>query len=77
MCHYSKASFDGKYSSFVPNIFLCFQCFVPGGSCAFEVTHRLSTNLQVWGLFAPKYVFDVIGLLLMDLLICLASLYYS
>lgn len=34
-------------------------------------------HLMVWGLFAPKYVFDAIGLLLSDLLICLASLYYS
>ncbi|XP_051185287.1 uncharacterized protein [Lolium perenne] len=33
-------------------------------------------HLMVWGLFAPKYVFDAIGLLLTDLLICLASLYY-
>ncbi|VAI28620.1 unnamed protein product [Triticum turgidum subsp. durum] len=34
-------------------------------------------HLMVWGLFAPKYVFDAIGLLLTDLLICLVSLYYS
>ncbi|KAE8771563.1 GPI ethanolamine phosphate transferase 3 [Hordeum vulgare] len=34
-------------------------------------------HLMVWGLFAPKYVFDAIGLLVTDLLICLASLYYS
>ncbi|KAL6626509.1 hypothetical protein ACP70R_030235 [Stipagrostis hirtigluma subsp. patula] len=34
-------------------------------------------HLMVWGLFAPKYVFDAIGLLLTDLLICLTSLYYS
>lgn len=34
-------------------------------------------HLMVWGLFAPKYVFDAIGLLLTDLLICLASIYYS
>ncbi|XP_042520572.1 GPI ethanolamine phosphate transferase 3 [Macadamia integrifolia] len=33
-------------------------------------------HLMVWGLFAPKYVFDVIGLILTDALICLASLYY-
>ncbi|XP_077218141.1 alkaline-phosphatase-like family protein isoform X2 [Tasmannia lanceolata] len=33
-------------------------------------------HLMVWGLFAPKYVFDVVGLLLTDVLICLASLYY-
>ncbi|KAL5231786.1 hypothetical protein ABZP36_030562 [Zizania latifolia] len=34
-------------------------------------------HLMVWGLFAPKYVFDAIGLLLTDLLVALASLYYS
>lgn len=32
---------------------------------------------QVWGLFAPKYVFDVAGFVLTDILICLALLYYS
>lgn len=32
--------------------------------------------LQVWGLFAPKFVFDVFGLILTDLLIFLASIYY-
>lgn len=34
-------------------------------------------HLMVWGLFAPKYVFDAIGLLLTDLLVVLASIYYS
>lgn len=33
-------------------------------------------HLMVWGLFAPKYVFDVVGLVLTDVLFCLASLYY-
>ncbi|XP_020257376.1 GPI ethanolamine phosphate transferase 3 isoform X2 [Asparagus officinalis] len=33
-------------------------------------------HLMVWGLFAPKYVFDVLGLLLTDVLICCASLLY-
>ncbi|KAH9726379.1 GPI ethanolamine phosphate transferase 3 [Citrus sinensis] len=31
---------------------------------------------QVWGLFAPKFVFDVVGLILTDILICLAWFYY-
>ncbi|KAG4161846.1 hypothetical protein ERO13_D01G081000v2 [Gossypium hirsutum] len=30
----------------------------------------------VWGLFAPKFVFDVVGLILTDLLIFVASIYY-
>ncbi|KAJ0046956.1 hypothetical protein Pint_05590 [Pistacia integerrima] len=33
-------------------------------------------HLQVWGLFAPKFVFDVVGFILTDDLICLACLYY-
>jgi phosphatidylinositol glycan class O len=33
--------------------------------------------MQVWGLFAPKFVFDVVGLILTDALICLASRLYS
>lgn len=32
-------------------------------------------SLQVWGLFAPKFVFDVVGLILTDVLICLGSLF--
>ncbi|KAG0479708.1 hypothetical protein HPP92_010566 [Vanilla planifolia] len=39
--------------------------------CAIQRRH-----LMVWGLFAPKYVFDVLGLLLTDFFICLASLFY-
>ncbi|XP_051126455.1 uncharacterized protein LOC127248244 isoform X2 [Andrographis paniculata] len=34
-------------------------------------------HLMVWGLFAPKFVFDVVGLLLGDLLIFLSVLYYN
>ncbi|KAK1577796.1 hypothetical protein Q3G72_024883 [Acer saccharum] len=33
-------------------------------------------HLMVWGLFAPKFVFDVAGFVLTDVLICLAWLYY-
>ncbi|KAL2530676.1 Alkaline-phosphatase-like family protein [Forsythia ovata] len=33
-------------------------------------------HLMVWGLFAPKFVFDVVGLVLADVMICLSSLYY-
>ncbi|KAG8502900.1 hypothetical protein CXB51_000523 [Gossypium anomalum] len=33
-------------------------------------------HLMVWGLFAPKFVFDVVGLILTDLLIFVASIYY-
>ncbi|KAF7144312.1 hypothetical protein RHSIM_Rhsim05G0234800 [Rhododendron simsii] len=33
-------------------------------------------HLMVWGLFAPKFVFDVLGLMLTDFLIFLALLYY-
>ncbi|CAL5430115.1 unnamed protein product [Camellia sinensis] len=34
-------------------------------------------HLMVWGLFAPKFVFDVVGLILTDVLIFLAVLYYD
>uniref|UniRef100_A0A2P2LDP1 GPI ethanolamine phosphate transferase 3 isoform X2 n=2 Tax=Rhizophora mucronata TaxID=61149 RepID=A0A2P2LDP1_RHIMU len=34
-------------------------------------------HLMVWGLFAPKFVFDVVGLILTDVLICLALLFFS
>ncbi|KAG5528988.1 hypothetical protein RHGRI_029599 [Rhododendron griersonianum] len=33
-------------------------------------------HLMVWGLFAPTFVFDVVGLMLTDFLIFLALLYY-
>ncbi|XP_076906636.1 GPI ethanolamine phosphate transferase 3-like [Bidens hawaiensis] len=33
-------------------------------------------HLMVWGLFAPKFVFDVVGLVLTDALICVSSLIY-
>ncbi|KAL5849996.1 hypothetical protein ACOSQ4_008009 [Xanthoceras sorbifolium] len=33
-------------------------------------------HLMVWGLFAPKFVFDVAGFVLSDVLICLAWLYF-
>ncbi|KAL3621584.1 hypothetical protein CASFOL_036496 [Castilleja foliolosa] len=33
-------------------------------------------HLMVWGLFAPKFVFDVVGLLLGDSLILLSAVYY-
>ncbi|XP_058214879.1 uncharacterized protein LOC131326207 isoform X2 [Rhododendron vialii] len=33
-------------------------------------------HLMVWGLFAPKFVFDMLGLMLTDFLIFLALLYY-
>ncbi|KAF9612853.1 hypothetical protein IFM89_004263 [Coptis chinensis] len=33
-------------------------------------------HLMVWGLFAPKFVFDVVGLILTDFLICFSSLHY-
>ncbi|XP_073046549.1 uncharacterized protein [Primulina eburnea] len=33
-------------------------------------------HLMVWGLFAPKFVFDTVGLVLIDLMIFLSSLYY-
>ncbi|CAN1345016.1 GPI ethanolamine phosphate transferase 3 [Linum perenne] len=34
-------------------------------------------HLMVWGLFAPKFVFDVVGLILTEAMICLTCLFYS
>ncbi|GAB2265520.1 hypothetical protein Dimus_000570 [Dionaea muscipula] len=52
--------------------------FITALSATFTVLcvtiHR--RHLMVWGLFAPKYVFDVLGLIVTDTLICLAVLYY-
>ncbi|KAK7264825.1 hypothetical protein RJT34_32437 [Clitoria ternatea] len=33
-------------------------------------------HLMVWGLFAPKFLVDVLNLILTDVLICLASIFY-
>lgn len=41
-----------------------------------NVIRAFALTLQVWGLFAPKFVFDVVGLIVLDVLICLASHYY-
>jgi len=74
---YSKASLNGNCCScLTEQITLVFLL------CLVVIKHSIWhtvywVNLQVWGLFAPKYVFDAIGLLLTDLLICLASIYYS
>lgn len=68
MCHNPKAAFDGKHSALYLFIF---HVYVPWRS-----DFAFAFMLQVWGLFAPKFVFDVVGLILMDILICLASLYY-
>uniref|UniRef100_A0A0E0B8C5 Uncharacterized protein n=2 Tax=Oryza glumipatula TaxID=40148 RepID=A0A0E0B8C5_9ORYZ len=53
-------------------------CWYNSASKNSKVNDATVTRLiQVWGLFAPKYVFDAIGLLLTDLLVVLASIYYS
>lgn len=53
----------------------CHNCHFCNNLSTFNVLNDILT-LQVWGLFAPKFVFDVAGLILTDGLVCLASLYY-
>jgi hypothetical protein len=77
MCHDSKASLDGKFVQAIPTQQLLLLLASSLLWRRFDVKLLIFQTLQVWGLFAPKYVFDAIGLLLTDLLICLASLYYS
>lgn len=73
MRHGSKAALDGKLKT-TPN----FDDFLLPVSAYLLVIQYLQRFifLQVWGLFAPKFVFDVAGLVLTDLLICLASFFY-
>lgn len=33
-------------------------------------------HLMVWGLFAPKFVFDAVGLLVTDIMLIFASVYH-
>lgn len=73
MCHNSKTAFDGNRNP-LPYI------FIPSYHSlnirqANENSYYL-ISLQVWGLFAPKFVFDVVGLILSDFVIVLVSLYY-
>jgi hypothetical protein len=76
MCHDSKASLDGNFVDLFsyPAIAAAFSIITLRSR--FDFIIPTFQTFQVWGLFAPKYVFDAIGLLLTDLLICLASLYY-
>ncbi|KAK8589691.1 hypothetical protein V6N12_024082 [Hibiscus sabdariffa] len=53
--------------------------FVAFSSTFNQTEHKslFSINLfWVWGLFAPKFVSDVVGLILIDVLIFVASIYY-
>ncbi|KAL2338851.1 hypothetical protein Fmac_013297 [Flemingia macrophylla] len=63
-----------------------FSIILPVFGLPFLIATKYQANLgkqflftqlsQVWGLFAPKFVFDVFNLILTDFLICLASIYY-
>uniref|UniRef100_A0A0D9XI49 Uncharacterized protein n=1 Tax=Leersia perrieri TaxID=77586 RepID=A0A0D9XI49_9ORYZ len=59
----------------LPFIAICWHNSASKNGKAKDTT--VNSLILVWGLFAPKYVFDAIGLLLTDLLVVLASLYYS
>lgn len=72
MCHHTKTASNGRDVSSLSIAYIC-PTFLY--LCKF-VTTALMLLLQVWGLFAPKFVFDVVGLILADILICLAWLYF-
>ncbi|CAM8935127.1 unnamed protein product [Rhodiola kirilowii] len=61
---------------------LSLVCLIYGMISAVTVTFTMlcvsihRRHLMVWGLFAPKFVFDVVGLILTDTLICMSSVYY-
>lgn len=60
-------------------LYVFYSCLHHYVSTLLEPQHHISPvtiSMQVWGLFAPKFVFDVVGLLLCDLLIFLSALYY-
>lgn len=58
-------------------IYLMYGCIVTSAVALMVLCVTIQRrHLMVWGLFAPKYVFDVVGLILTDVLICLGSLYY-
>ncbi|CAO2193128.1 unnamed protein product [Urochloa humidicola] len=82
MVWYNTTSKDKKLKDVILNnitqVLLMFGLITAiTGTLTIICVHIQRRHLMVWGLFAPKYVFDAIGLLLTDLLICLASLYYS
>ncbi|CAO2819154.1 unnamed protein product [Amaranthus hypochondriacus] len=58
-------------------IYLMYGCIITSAvACMVLCVTLHRRHLMVWGLFAPKYVFDVVGLILTDILICVGSLYY-
>ncbi|XP_042065127.1 GPI ethanolamine phosphate transferase 3-like isoform X4 [Salvia splendens] len=71
-----------KQSKIVYSIRICQVYLMYGLITAIATTFTMlcvaiqRRHLMVWGLFAPKFVFDVVGLLLGDLLIFLSALYY-
>ncbi|CAM8932812.1 unnamed protein product [Rhodiola kirilowii] len=58
---------------------LSLVCLIYGMISAVTVTFTMlcvsihRRHLMVWGLFAPKFVFDVVGLILTDTLICMSA----
>ncbi|KAL8487202.1 hypothetical protein ACS0TY_023757 [Phlomoides rotata] len=76
--HYSPRSNKLEFSSRLCQMYLIYG-FITAITTTFTmicVTIQ-RRHLMVWGLFAPKFVFDVVGLLLGDLIIFLSALYYT
>lgn len=53
-----------------------YKCSCVHKVCFSHLVFNLVDGLQVWGLFAPKFVFDAIGLLVTDVILLIAFLYY-
>lgn len=76
MCYNTKTTLNGMSHSCVHNkVELHFE-YSSSITYIMHVIFKIKILMQVWGLFAPKFVFDVVGLILSDFLICLASVYY-
>ncbi|CAK9165920.1 unnamed protein product [Ilex paraguariensis] len=79
-CQYSCGQAENRKKLILMHLFIVYLIF--GFIMATTVTFTIlcvtiqRRHLMVWGLFAPKFVFDVVGLILTDTIICLASLYY-
>ncbi|KAL3512488.1 hypothetical protein ACH5RR_025205 [Cinchona calisaya] len=79
---YTLQKRQAKQKSSLFSVCLCQVFLMYGLIMAVSVTFTIlcvtiqRRHLMVWGLFAPKFVFDVVGLILSDFVICLASLYY-
>lgn len=68
---------EGFFSLEVAKVYLCYGLVRTILTAVTTVCVTLQRrHLMVWGLFAPKYVFDAIGLLVIDGFIVIAAIFY-